>query len=322
MIELEKRGIQCSLLPPMDYRNFFALPTFSFIKSIDADIFVSSNPAYGLLGASIAKKMGRLKYLVFRLKGDYWTEYKSRNAETKYGLSGYLKKLENLLSINNVDFILAISNWIRKKAERKGLKNIYTLYNGVDCMRFRPRPPDWRYRSQLLCVMNFNISQKISKLCDFLKEYKNRKLSYHITFLGDGFYFNSVRKYVSHLGLDKLIKFKGRVNNIEYYYSGCDVVIHPSGLEAFGMVLLEAGASSKPVVATKVGGIPEIIIDGKTGFLTNDPSRFIDHIERLMEDEDLRVKMGLTARNRILQKFTWECVAEEFVKIINKEVMI
>lgn len=322
MIELEKLGLDCSLIPNMSFRNFLALPTVNFIKSINADLFVSSNPYYGLLGASLAKKMGNLKYSVFRLKGDYWTESKFRGRKIKYKIGGYVKMLENFLAIKDVDFILAISDWIKQKAEYKGLHNIYTLYNGVDCFRFRPREKDPKYRTQLLCVMNFNIYQKIVKIYNFLNEYKKRGLSYHIKLLGNGLYLNNLKKHTYNMGLDKLVTFKGWVNDIEYYYSNCDVLIHPSGLDAFGMAPLEAGASAKSVVATKVGGIPEIVIDGKTGFLTNDLNLFLDYIEKLMEDYELRRKIGLNARRLIVDKFTWKNSAKRFYDILKIEGII
>jgi len=320
--ELETFGIKCSLISGVKFRNFFALPTLNFINKINADVFVSSNPYYGLLAASLAKKKGNLNYSVFRLKGDYWTELEQGYGTVKNTFGSYIKKIENFIALKNVDFILAISNWIKKKAEIKGLNNVYVMYNGVDCNRFRPRKIDLNYRSQLLCVMNFNIYPKIIPLYDFLNEYKKRNMSYHITFLGTGMHLDSLKKYVYTLGLNKKVTFKGWINNVEYYYSNCDVLIHPSGLEAFGMAPLEAGACCKPTISTRVGGIPEIVVDGKTGFLTNDLKHMLDYIEYLMDNDDVREKMGLSARNRILGNFTWRKSAEVFLDILYKKGVI
>jgi len=317
--ELRKFGLKCSLLPRMRYRNFFALPTYEFVKSINADVFVSSNPYYGLFGASLAKKRGSLKKSVFRLKGDYWFESSYLDGTLKNRMGIYIKKIENTLSIRDIDFILAISDWMKRKAALKGLENIYTLYNGVDVDRFRPRKGNPEYETQLLCVMNFNIYQKIAKLYDFLNEYKERKLPYQITFLGSGVHLDALKKHTSKIGLDKQVTYKGWVNDIEHHYSSCDMLVHPSGLEAFGMAPLEAGSCSKPVIATEVGGIPEIVIDGKTGLLTNDISKFVDYVEDLMADENRRDRLGTNARRRILANFTWEMIAEQFVDIFEKE---
>jgi glycosyltransferase involved in cell wall biosynthesis len=76
------------------------------------------------------------------------------------------------------------------------------------------------------------------------------------------------------------------------------------------------------VIATKVGGIPEIVIDGKTGLLTNDIGQFIDYVEDLMADERLRDELGINARRRILANFRWETIAKRFVEILEKEGLI
>lgn len=317
--ELRKYGLRCSLLPKMRYRNFFALPTYDFIRNIKADIFVSSNPYYGLCGASLAKKRGSLKTSVFRLKGDYWTESTYLNRTLKNRMGIFIKNIENILSIKDVDFILAISNWMKEIAILKGLKNIYILNNGVDVDHFRPRKTNPEYKTQLLCVMNFNIYPKIVILYDFLNEYKKRKLPYKITFLGSGIYMNTLKKYTHKIGLDKQVTYKGWVKNIEYYYSNCDILVHPSGLDAFPTALLEAGSSTKPVIATELGGIPEIVINGKTGLLTDNISQFIDNIEDLMVDKKQRDELGSNARRRMLTNFKWEIIAKQFVDILEKE---
>jgi glycosyltransferase involved in cell wall biosynthesis len=320
--ELRKFGLDCSLLPKMRYRNFFALPTSEFVRSINADVFVSSNPYYGLFGASLAKKRGSLKKSVFRLKGDYWSESSLKTGTLKNRMGTCIKKIENALSIGDVDFILAISDWMNRKAALKGLKNIYTLYNGVDVDRFRPREINPEYETNLLCVMNFNIRQKIAKLYDFLDEYEERKLPYRITFLGSGVHLDALKKYTTKIGLDEQVTYRGWVNDIEHHYSSCDVLVHPSGLEAFGMAPLEAGSSSKPVIATEVGGIPEIVIDEKTGLLTNDIGQFVDYVEDLMADENRRERLGKNARLRILANFKWEMIAKRFVEILEREGLI
>ena len=321
--ELEKVGFKCKLLPNKHYEKYSIIPNINFIKYIkskaNADVFITSNPYYGLFGANIAKKMGKIKYSVFRIVGDYWAENDFRNGNINYRTRCLLKSLENSLAIRNVDFTLAVSMWLRKRAENNGLRNVYTLYNGVDTNRFRPRIADEKFKTQILCIMNFNIYKKIKILYDFLTEYKNSDLTYHICVLGSGTYLDSFKKHVLKLGLDKQVIFKGRVENIEYYYSNCDIVIHPSSLDALPTALLEAGASAKTVVATKVGGIPEIIFNGKTGYLTNNLKQFIFYIEKLMEDPDLRFRMGLTARNRMLNEFTWKHTALKLNKILEIE---
>jgi len=315
--ELEKLGIQCCIVQCNYSYNITAIS--KIVRSIKGDIFVTTNPYYGLFAATLAKKFGKIKHSIFRPVGDYQAENNFRYGKINYRIRCFLKMLENSFSLRDVDITIAVSDWLRKKLESYGLKNVYTMYNGVDCIRFRPRKTDERYRTQILCVMNFDIYKKVEPLYMFLTEYKKSKLPYHITFLGDGFYLDSLKKDTLKLGLNENITFKGWVENIEYYYSNCDILIHPSGLDAFPSAILEVGASAKPVVATKVGGIHEIITDGKTGFITNNLNNFLNYIEKLMENSELREKIGANARNKMIGKFTWEKTAARLYDILKME---
>jgi glycosyltransferase involved in cell wall biosynthesis len=86
-----------------------------------------------------------------------------------------------------------------------------------------------------------------------------------------------------------------------------DVVLQPSHIDAFPTTLLEAAAASVPVVATGVGGIPEIVIDGETGVLVEPPpdaGRVEEALGRVLADEDLRRRLGAAARRRYEREFT------------------
>ena len=109
-------------------------------------------------------------------------------------------------------------------------------------------------------------------------------------------------------------------------YSHAAVFVCPSVYEPFGIINLEAMACETPVVASKVGGIPEIVVDGETGVLIEfeaddsgtfeprDPDGFSKalarHVNDLMTDPDRRRRMGEAARARVLKKFTWAAVAQ------------
>jgi len=88
-----------------------------------------------------------------------------------------------------------------------------------------------------------------------------------------------------------------------------DVLVHPSEADAFPTALIEAMAASRPVVATRVGGIPEIVDDGETGVLVEapaSPERLAAALEPLVADADLRARMGASGRERYEREFTVE----------------
>jgi len=100
-----------------------------------------------------------------------------------------------------------------------------------------------------------------------------------------------------------------------------DVCVFPSRYEPFGIVLLEAMASGKPVVASKVGGIPFVVEDGKTGLLfeRGNVEVLAEKIIMLLRDEELRKRMGEAGRERA-KEFTWDKIAKQTVDLY-KEIL-
>jgi glycogen synthase len=95
-------------------------------------------------------------------------------------------------------------------------------------------------------------------------------------------------------------------------YSSCGVFVCPSRYEPFGITNLEAMACERPVVATRVGGIPEVVIEGDTGLLVppDSPSELAKAIDEVLQDRDRAEEMGRNGRRRVEESFTWEKVAQ------------
>jgi starch synthase len=101
------------------------------------------------------------------------------------------------------------------------------------------------------------------------------------------------------------------------------VFVCPSVYEPFGLVNLEAMACETAVVASRLGGIPEIVVDGETGLLVDydeaDPAAFASGlaaaIGRLLEDPELAARMGAAGRRRVLEEFTWSAIADRTVEL-------
>lgn len=114
-----------------------------------------------------------------------------------------------------------------------------------------------------------------------------------------------LEKMAKRLGVSKSVIFAGFRPDVFRLVSSCDVFVLPSLWEPFGIVLLEAMSLGKPVVATRVGGIPEIIADGVNGYLVEpkEPRALSEKIAKLLENEPLRNKMGQTGRETVRQRF-------------------
>ncbi len=118
---------------------------------------------------------------------------------------------------------------------------------------------------------------------------------------------------LAEIGGHPRIRYLGRRQDVENLYHSADIVVVPSRWdEPFGLVNIEAGACRKPVVATRVGGIPEIIDDGENGFLVarDDFDALLERVCRLVDDKELRRRMGEKGREKVEREFTTKPVRE------------
>lgn len=111
----------------------------------------------------------------------------------------------------------------------------------------------------------------------------------------------------SEIGGDTRIRYVGYRADVENIYRASDIVVMPSrGGEPFGLITIEAGASRRPVVATRDGGVPEVIQHGENGFLADpeDIAALVHHTKLLIDDRELRKRMGERARQIVEERFT------------------
>lgn len=141
----------------------------------------------------------------------------------------------------------------------------------------------------------------------------------HLYIAGDG---NSKEKQtiieqISSLKLQKHITLLGQINNVKEWLCACDIFVQPSIEEAFGLVFIEAGAQAKPVVATCVGGIKEIIIDKETGFLVSPskPTELANKLNLLINSTAQRVNIGENAYRRVKTHFSISSMINNYLNI-------
>jgi starch synthase len=127
-----------------------------------------------------------------------------------------------------------------------------------------------------------------------------------------------LRQLALRLGVANRVTFVGKLSRLDLIseFAQADFLVLPSRFEPFGIVVLEAMASGLSVIASRVGGIPEIIAEGKTGLLVEpeDPGALAGSMQLLSEDDTLRLSMGRAARERV-KEYAWDAIVPRILSV-------
>ena len=120
------------------------------------------------------------------------------------------------------------------------------------------------------------------------------------------------------IGVDQYVKFLPFTDAVPTLMAALDIFILPSFGETYGLVVIEAMAMEKSVIATNAGGLPEIIADGKTGLLIEprNVEAIANAIERILDDENLRISLGRSARQDALRRFGMDSCVEALLGLL------
>jgi len=318
-------GVEANCVCDMD---FYALSEFKVLKHVPfprlmgligrfrPDFTLTDVPYYT---AYMAKLMGQ-PLLVF-LHGDMWTE--ARWARELYPFLPKRVPFEwmSLImarGIEKADLVLPISCWLEKQIKQH-LPNhpTHVLYTGVKAEEWRPEQgatfPGLR-RPAAVGVFDLGIYPKVAGLLRFMR--CARKMpSVQFYFAGDGPYMSLVRQ-----SCPPNIFLLGRLSrpDVEKLLASGDLFVHPSRLDALPTAVMEASLMEKPIVASSVGGIPEIVKDGETGYLCDldDIDQWIERISFLLDNPSVGRRLGKKARKYVIEKFDWMKIAEDFINTV------
>jgi glycosyltransferase involved in cell wall biosynthesis len=194
-------------------------------------------------------------------------------------------------------------------------RGITVIRNGVDLDQFAPRPPDEALRESLglpasaplvVAVSRLNPMKGMDDYVQALALLAGRYTDAHFVIVGDGASRRELEAQARRLGLAERLVFTGTRLDIAAILSQAAVSVVPSLSEGLSNVVLESMATGVPVVATRVGGTPEIIEDGVSGFLVPpcDAPALATAIERLLGDAPMARRMGDAGRARAISRFS------------------
>ena len=232
------------------------------------------------------------------------------------------------------DVVTTPSAWLREAAlvrlDLPGGTRIDVVPNFVDLEAFHPasKRPDlealfpgerWNDAARpavLLHASNFRRLKRVDDAVTALAEVVRTRPAV-LVLVGDGPERANVEALVASLGLAGRVAFLGERPDLGPLFSQADLFLLPSEQESFGLAALEALASGVPVVASRVGGLPEVIRDGTTGLLVppHAPEAIAAAVLALLEDEPRRAAMGRAAREDAAERFRPEPVVDRFEAI-------
>lgn len=139
-----------------------------------------------------------------------------------------------------------------------------------------------------------------------------------VVIFGEGSERPALERRIAQLGLRERVLLPGFSSELDSLLPGADVVALSSYTEGLPNILLEGSAAARPIVATAVGGCPEVVADGETGLLVppGDPSALAQALRSLVADADLRCRLGQAGRRRMAERFTFTAQAHAYRELL------
>ena len=172
----------------------------------------------------------------------------------------------------------------------------------------------------LVHVSNFRAVKRPADCVEILAKVLQKGGNARLVMVGDGPEYSAVHHRARVLNVLDKTEFVGKQAKIADYLGVSDVSLLPSELESFGLAALEAQACEVPVVASRVGGIPEVINDGETGFMSDigDTEKMSDDVLKLLNDEEMRLSFGKRGRELAISRYSSDKIIPQYIAFYEK----
>ncbi|WP_404309363.1 GT4 family glycosyltransferase PelF [Neorhodopirellula lusitana] len=204
---------------------------------------------------------------------------------------------------------------------------VATICNGVDLSRFEFAGPCSNgscLNGPVTMVARLSAEKDVPTLIRAMELAIRSAEALKLRIIGDGPERASLENLVQSLGLQNAVEFMGQRNDVAALLAEASVFVLPSLSEGISLTLLEAMARGLPVVSTDVGGTPEVVIDGGTGFLVpaGDVASMADALVELHQNAGAAVEMGRQGRKRVEQHFTIQRMVRDYERLYRSETTL
>ena len=295
------------------------LHTYRQLKLFDPDIVHFVHPSAFGLGSYVMVKRMRLPTLV-----SFHVDYGRLGRHFRFGLfdAGFIEMPINWLTrrvLNSADYSLAPSRLIQQRLAEIGVtKEVGLWKRGVDAERFHPRHYNTAMRDLLsgghpedlllLYVGRLSYEKQLVHIKAALDQIPGTRLA----LVGDGparpeleaYFVGTPTHFTGYLRDEALLQA----------YASADIFVFPSAIESFGLVVMEAMAAGLPVVASRVGGVCDVVEEGETGFTfdVGDVAALVEGVRRITANRERMREMGHAAR-AFAETQTWPSMMEEVI---------
>lgn len=223
-----------------------------------------------------------------------------------------------------------LENWLHNSVAIKPAR-IRQLYNGVDTTKFSPRKvTEHKIPDKYLVESGIKIIGTVGRISGEKDQFSlvramaivfKRKpeltANLRLIIIGDGPLFSELEKLVKQEQLQAYIWLAGARNDVADLFNEMDLFVLPSLGEGISNTILEAMASGLPIIATNVGGNPELVLEGKTGMLVSPktPDELADKIIDFHEQPDLFHEYGKAAKKRIEKEFSLDAMVARYISV-------
>lgn len=210
---------------------------------------------------------------IFTLHGLFYHEVKYRFKGIKFLIQGIPRIISEFIILKTEKYFISVSDYIKRSALKHTKGIIHTIPNGIDEKLFTYTfDKKETHHNAILYVANIEPRKGLFMLVKSINKVKNAFPDISLIVVGkvvDKQYFDNIVNYINSNNIKKNVIFRGYINRNELFmeYSKCSIFVLPSLIEPFGIVILEAMAFKKPVIASNTGGIPSIITNGYNGLL-------------------------------------------------------
>jgi N-acetyl-alpha-D-glucosaminyl L-malate synthase BshA len=232
-------------------------------------------------------------------------------------------------SIENSSGVTTVSESLRQQTIE-----VFQIDHPVEVIPnfFRPSPPTQSRKEVraalgvgdndilLLHMSNVRPVKRVGDILQAVAMLRNRRRTKLLVLAGGD--FSVWEPELDRLGLRDIVTVQENVQMIDDYPNACDLGVYASEQESFGLGILETLAYGKPVVATEIGGIPEVILHNQTGLLVpvRQPAALAEAIDRLIDNPELRNALGNAARNDVAARFNPAKVRDQYLQLYYRRI--